>query len=76
MPDEFARLNVLITAKARQALARAVEVTGNNNTDNVSPALVMWAHLQERVFLPGNQLLVRNVRTGKISEITLELGGD
>lgn len=42
------------------------------DTDNISPALVLWAHLQERVFLPGNQLLVRDARTGKISEITLQ----
>lgn len=68
---DYPRLSVYITHAADRALRKATELTGYNNTDNVSLALVWWATLQEQVFLPGNELIVRNTRTGELTQFII-----
>jgi hypothetical protein len=70
--DNLVKLSVNLTEKNYQALNRASEMSADTRTDVVNRALAFYAFLYETAFLPGHQLLIRDRKTGEISEVRVD----
>jgi hypothetical protein len=70
LPEIFEKITVNLVERASRSLELAVSFTGYSKTDTVNRALQLYAYLEfERSI--GNQILIRDAESGKLSRFVL-----